>query len=87
MLMDALDLKHAKSLLVFLSGMSPARKCDLSHIVKSHQVLDNLLAALTTDGFIHCESTMIGPKKYTISLTSKGSLAADHLKKLDELTA
>lgn len=81
--MDPLDLKNAKSVLLFLSNMDSAMKSDLSKIVKSHQVLDNLLAALTEGGYLTMESTLIGPKRYTISLTAKGAAASRHLKQLD----
>lgn len=85
--MDPLDLKHAKSVLIFLSSFDVAKKSDLAHIVKSHQVLDNLLSALVKGGYLRCDSTLMGPKKYSISLTNKGSAVAEQLKRVNEVAA
>ena len=46
-------------------------------IVKSHQVLDNLLESLQKDGYIVISSNKIGPRVYSISLTSIGKDAAE----------
>ncbi len=81
--MDPLDLKNAKSVIVFLSGVKSAMKSDLAHLVRSHQVLDNLLSALEEGGYLKCESTVMGPRKYTIFLTRKGLIVSHQLKKLD----
>ena len=85
--MDSLDLKHAKAVLLALSEMGTAKKSDLFHIVKSHQVLDNLLNALQRDGYLLIEETKIGPKKYFIKLTPKGQTIAEQLRKVQEIAS
>ena len=85
--MDSLDLKYAKSILLRLAGTEKVKKSDLFDIVKSHQVLDNLLDALSKDGYITIEENERGPKKYSISLTSKGIAVAKQLKKADEIAS
>ena len=85
--MDSLDLKYAKSILLRLAGTEKVKKSDLFDIVKSHQVLDNLLDALAKDRYITIEENERGPKKYSISLTSKGIAVAKQLKKADEIAS
>ena len=82
--MDALDLKHAKSVLVELSKTDEVKKSDLFKIIKSHQVLDNLLESLVKDGYLTIQESSVGPKKYSISLTPKGRIVADNLMHLEE---
>ena len=83
--MDSLDLKNSKSVLIFLAEVDVAKKSDLFHIVKSHQVLDRLLEALTHDGYLVYEYNKVGPKKNTISLTAKGRQVAEQLMRTDEI--
>lgn len=83
--MDSIDLKNAKSVLIRLSELPDAKKQDLFDIVKSHQVLDNLLNALEEDGYLTISVNPVGPKRYTLNLTEKGRLVAIHLKKTDEV--
>ncbi len=85
--MDSLDLKYAKSILLRLAGTEKVKKSDLFDIVKSHQVLDNLLDALAKDRYITIEENERGPKKYSISLTSKGIAVAKQLQKADEIAS
>ena len=85
--MDSLDLKYAKSILLRLAGTEKVKKSDLFDIVKSHQVLDNLLDALAKDRYITIEENERGPKKYSISLTLKGIAVAKQLKKADEIAS
>ena len=85
--MDSLDLKHAKSILVRLAGKEEVKKSDFFDIVKSHQVLDNLLDALAKDKYLKIEENERGPKKYSISLTPKGLAVAKQLKKTEDIAA
>jgi len=82
--MDSLDLKHSKSVLIALSKVETAKKSDLFTIIKSHQVLDNLLEALQKDNYLTIQESKVGPRKYFISLTSKGHAVAEQLKKAEE---
>ena len=82
--MDALDLKHAKSVLVELSKTDEVKKSDLFKIIKSHQVLDNLLESLEKDSYLIIQESSVGPKKYSISLTPKGRIVAENLMHLEE---
>ena len=71
--MDSLDLKYAFSVLrEIYSNSGTVNKKELSKVVKSHQVLDNLLDSLQKDGYIEISSNKIGPRVYSISLTPKG---------------
>lgn len=83
--MDSLDLKHAKSVLIKLSKMGVAKKSDLFNIVKSHQVLDNLLEFLKKDGYINISESKMGPKKYSIILTDKGRAVAEKLQEAQDV--
>ena len=83
--MDSLDLKHSKSVLIALSKTDTAKKSDLFTIIKSHQVLDNLLEALQKDDYLTIQESKVGPRRYFISLTSKGRLVAEQLKKAEEI--
>ncbi|MGP6239350.1 zinc ribbon domain-containing protein [Cuniculiplasma sp. SKW4] len=83
--MDAIDLKYAKSILIELSKRKVSRKTDLSSIVKSHQVLDNLLLKLQSDGYIDISEAKIGHKTYSITLTSKGNMMVEQLLKAEEI--
>ncbi len=87
MTINSLDLKYAKSVLIRLNDTTNAKKSDLFSIVKSHQVLDNLLEALRDDGYITVEENSVGPKKYSISLTPKGKAIAMELKKADDIAS
>ena len=81
--MHSLDRKHAKSVLLALYGQErelPIVKSKLNTIVKSHQVLDNLLNRLKEDSYISIVETKIGPPKFNISLTDKGRQVAEQLK-------
>ena len=82
--MDSLDLKYAKSVLIELSTIDVAKKSDLFKIIKSHQVLDNLLESLQEDNYLTIKESMAGPKKYSISLTPKGRSVAEQLKRAEE---
>ncbi len=82
--MDSIDLKHSKSVLIALSGVEKAKKSDLFKIIKSHQVLDNLLESLQKDGYLTILESTVGPKKYFISLTYKGRIVAGNLMHLEE---
>ena len=82
--MDSLDLKHAKSLLIALSKVEEAKKSDFFGIIKSHQVLDNLLNSLQKDNYLIIKESQVGPKKYSISLTPKGRSVAEQLKRAEE---
>ena len=83
--MDSLDLKYAKSLLLELSKKEMSKKIDLSGVVRSHQVLDNLLSSLEKDGYIRIGEARIGHKTYSVTLTSKGQLMAEQLKKAEQI--
>ena len=82
--MDSLDLKHAKSVLIGLCKEGTVKKSHLFSIVKSHQVLDNLLESLQRDQYLIVQESKIGPKKYSISLTPKGRIVAENLAHLEE---
>ena len=79
--MDSIDLKYAKSILIELSKKKVSKKIDLSSVIKSHQVLDNLLSSLKEDGYISINETKIGHKTYSVTLTLKGKKMAEQLKK------
>jgi len=83
--MDALDRKFAKSVLIELNGMDVAKKSDLFKVVKSHQVLDNLLYSLQKDGYLNIAESKVGPRKYSISLTPKGRAVAEQLKNMEKV--
>ncbi len=85
--MDSLDLKHAKSVLLFIFDNGTLMKSNLFHIVKSHQVLDNLLESLENDGYLIINKNEKGPKKYTITLTPKGKSVAQKLKEAEEIAS
>jgi len=85
--MDSLDLKYAKSVLLHIVDRGTLKKSDLFYVVKSHQVLDNLLNALMQDGYLKIEENERGPKKYSISLTPKGKIIAKKLKEADKLAS
>ena len=76
-IMDSLDLKYAFSVLrAIYANSGTVQKKDLAKVVKSHQVLDNLLESLQKDGYIAISSNKIGPRVYSISLTPIGKDAA-----------
>ena len=82
--MDSLDLKYAFSVLrTIYSNNGSVKKKDLASVVKSHQVLDNLLDALQKDGYIEISSNKIGPRVYSISLTEKGRNASSKFQSID----
>jgi len=83
--MDALDRKFAKSVLIELNGMDIAKKSDLFKVVKSHQVLDNLLYSLQKDGYLNIAESKVGPRKYSISLTPKGRAVAEQIRRISEV--
>ena len=77
-IMDSLDLKYSFSVLrAIYANSGTVQKKDLAKVVKSHQVLDNLLESLQKDGYIVISSNKIGPRVYSISLTSIGKDAAE----------
>jgi len=82
--MDALDRKFAKSVLIELNEMDVAKKSDLFKVVKSHQVLDNLLYSLQKDGYLNIAESKVGPRKYSISLTPKGRAVAEQIRRISE---
>ena len=83
--MDSLDLKYAFSVLrTIYSNNGSVKKKDLASVVKSHQVLDNLLDALQKDGYIEISSNKIGPRVYSISLTEKGRNASSKFQSIDK---
>lgn len=84
--MDSLDLKYSKSVLIELSKYDTVKKSDLFHIIKSHQVLDNLLNNLQENRYLEVKLNTIGPKVYTISLTPKGRSVAEQLKRAEEIS-
>ena len=84
-IMDSLDLKYAFSVLRYIYSHGPVKKKDLASIIKSHQVLDNLLEALQKDGYIQISSNKIGPRVYSISLSEKGKDAAQKLKEAQDV--
>jgi len=84
--MDALDLKHSKSLLIELRRIGTAKKTDLFSIVKSHHILDKVLKALEDGGFLTVEVRKLGPPVYTIALTNKGKAVAEQLKRAEEIS-
>ena len=77
-------MKHAKSVLIELCKEGTVKKSYLFSIVKSHQVLDNLLESLQKDEYLTIQESKIGPKKYSISLTPKGRVVAENLAHLKE---
>ena len=84
--MDSLDLKYSKSVLLQIYSFNePIAKKDLGKVVKSHQVLDNLLVNLEKDGYIHISSNIVGPRVFKISLTDKGRAVARKLKEAEEV--
>lgn len=85
--MDSLDLKYAKSVLVRLINKKDAKKSDLFDIVRSHQVLDNLLNALERDNYLEIKENERGPKRYSISLTSKGIAVANQLQRANDIAS
>ena len=78
-MLGALDLKYAKSVLLELFNKSPLMKSDFYKVVKSHQVLDNVLESLSEEGYLTISSNKIGPKAYTITITEKGRKVAEQL--------
>ena len=72
-------------LLQIYSFNEPIAKKDLGKVVKSHQVLDNLLINLEKDGYIHISSNIVGPRVFKISLTDKGRAVARKLKEAEEV--
>ena len=77
-IMDSLDLKYSFSVLrAIYANSGTVQKKDLANVVKSHQVLDNLLESLQKDGYIVISSNKIGPRVYSISLTPAGKDAAE----------
>ena len=86
--MDSLDLKYSKSVLLQIYSFNePIAKKDLGKVVKSHQVLDNLLTNLEKDGYIHISSNIVGPRVFKISLTDKGRAVARKLKEAEEVSS
>ena len=64
-IMDSLDLKYSFSVLrAIYANSGTVQKKDLAKVVKSHQVLDNLLESLQKDGYIVISSNKIGPRVY-----------------------
>ena len=85
--MDSLDLKYSKSVLLQIYYFNdPIAKKDLGKVVKSHQVLDNLLINLERDGYIHISSNIVGPRVFKISLTDKGRAVARKLKEAEDVS-
>ena len=85
--MDSLDLKYSKSVLLQIYSFNdPIAKKDLGKVVKSHQVLDNLLINLERDGYIHISSNIVGPRVFKISLTDKGRAVAQKLKEAEDVS-
>ncbi|MGC8483864.1 MAG: hypothetical protein ACP5OE_09515, partial [Thermodesulfobium sp.] len=64
-----------------------AKKSDLFDIVKSHQVLDNLLSALERDNYLEIKENERGPKRYSISLTPKGIAVANQLQRANDIAS
>ena len=84
--MDSIDLKYAKSILLELSKKEVSKKIDLANVIKSHQVLDNLLSSLQEDGYIEIKETQIGHKTYSVKLTRKGQLMIKPLRETDAIS-
>jgi len=84
--MDSLDLKYAKSVILRLTEKDTFMKSDLFDIVTSNQVLDKLLDALQADGYIRKDLSKYGRRTYSISLTPKGRVVAQQLKKTEEVS-
>lgn len=83
--MDSLDLKYAKSVILRLTEKDTFMKSDLFDIVTSNQVLDKLLDALKSDGYIRKDLSTYGRRMYSISLTEKGRAAAEQIRRISDV--
>ncbi len=83
--MDALDFRYAKSVILKLLEKDTFMKSELFAIVTSNQTLDKLLDALEKDGYVSKISSKYGRRTYSISLTDKGRVAAEQLKRIEEM--
>ena len=85
--MDALDFRYAKSVILKLLEKDTFMKSELFAIVTSNQTLDKLLDALEKDGYVSKISSKYGRRTYSISLTDKGRVAAEQLKRMDVIAS
>ena len=83
--MDSLDLKYAKSVILRLTEKDTFMKSELFDIVTSNQVLDKLLDALKSDGYIRKDLSTYGRRMYSISLTEKGRAAAEQIRRISDV--
>jgi len=79
--------KYAIDVLKFIYDKGSIKKTDLLDIITSSWTLDKLIPKLERDGLIVVKISEIGRKTYTISLTEKGHMATEQLKKMDEVAA
>ncbi|MHB1708702.1 MAG: hypothetical protein ACYCT2_04420 [Thermoplasmataceae archaeon] len=83
----SLSEKYAVDALKFIYNKGTIKKTDLLEIITSSWTLDKLIPKLERDGLIIVKISEIGRKTYTISLTEKGRVAAEQLKKMDATAA
>ena len=82
--MNSLDLRFSKSILTRLYDDGSCLKTTLQDIVKNLYSLDKLLAALNKDELINIDIKAFGKNIQEISLTPKGRVVAEQLKRAEE---
>ena len=83
----SLSEKYAVDAIKFIYSKGTIKKTDLLEIITSSWTLDKLVPKLEKDGLIAVRVSEIGRKTYTISLTDRGKVAAEQLKRMDVIAA
>ena len=81
----SLSEKYAVDAIKFIYSKGTIKKTDLLEIITSSWTLDKLVPKLEKDGLIVVRVSEIGRKTYTISLTDRGKVAAEQLKRIEEM--
>ncbi len=82
---NSISEKYFIPVLVYILRNGRIKKYDLKNVVKSSNSIDKLISKLSNDGFIEIKEEMLGRRTYTISLTEKGKIIAEHLKELEDI--
>ena len=76
--------KHISSILIFLLENGEVKKTDLSRVVSSPQTYHRAIKELEKEGYVVQRETILGRRIVNVSLTPKGRLFAERLKKAEE---
>ncbi|CAC12521.1 hypothetical protein [Thermoplasma acidophilum] len=82
---DPLSQKYAISMLFFLLDRGNVKQFELLKIISSNMTIEKLSKILEEAGLINIKREFTGRKSYSFSLTPKGRLVAEQLKKAEEI--